>query len=90
MDFLQTITLISPNSEEITFKNAYIHDNNQIAVSMGNFMPSKKHIAIIPASECRIEVGYVAKYDEKTRLVVGVSDNTKKSKIMPHIRLTLE
>ena len=89
MEFTEKITLVSPSGESFIFKG-YIYDDDSISQNNGIFVPSKKHIAIIKTDKCPVKCGFHAHYREIIRLVTAVSDNTKKSKIMPHIKLTLE
>ena len=90
MDFSQTITIIHPDGSETTFSNAYIHDNNSAATYWGDFLPNRRHVAIIPCKTCNITVGSCARYNDTSRTITGVYDNTRRSRLMPHIRLTLE
>ncbi|MBO5454733.1 MAG: hypothetical protein J6A69_12350 [Clostridia bacterium] len=90
MDFTQSVKIINPDKSELSYSNAYIYDDNSIATYRGDFLPNKKHIAIIPTQSCDVQTGAVAMYENKTRTVTAVCDNTVRSRVLPHIRLTLE
>lgn len=90
MIFNSTIKIIDRENNETVFENVYIFDDNSIATYRGDFLPNKKHTAIILADKCDISVGSKAVYNNKTRTVTAVCDNTKLSRLRPHIRLTLE
>ncbi len=90
MIFDSVLKIIDRENNETVFENVYIYDDNSIATYRGDFLPNKKHTAIILSHKCNICVGSKAVYDNKTRTVTAVCDNTKRSRLMPHIRLTLE
>lgn len=90
MIFNSALKIIDRENKETVFEKVYIYDDGSIATYRGDFLPNKKHTAIILTDRCDIMVGSKAVYNNKTRTVTAVCDNTLLSRIRPHIRLTLE